>query len=155
MIVETTLESILDIVREVDERGAFLVSKDEPDFSTVEFLRAFQKKPGFRLFAWTEQAQKAGFISILPHSDPHTFYIGPMYIRPSFQGQRLGYAQMAAAVEWARQQGAKRLLVRTWGKNVRARRIIERLGFRLDREIPDARINGDSTVYYVLDIENE
>ncbi|MBN1580685.1 MAG: hypothetical protein JXA89_08265 [Anaerolineae bacterium] len=39
------------------------------------------------------------------------------------------------------------------GENIRVRRIVDRLGFRLVKEIPNARINGDSTVYYALGID--
>ncbi|MBN1934699.1 MAG: GNAT family N-acetyltransferase [Anaerolineae bacterium] len=153
MLAEVTIDAILDVVREVDETGAFLHSRDEPDFSTVAFLRGFEGAPGFHLFAWMRQDQAAGFISLLPDRDDDTLSIGPMYIRPTFQGQSLGRAQFAAVVEWAGARGIKHLYVRTWGGNVRARRIFQRAGFRLVEEILDARVNGDSTVYYLLDIE--
>lgn len=154
MLIQVAVDDMVDVLREVDETGAFVHSRDEPDFSVVEFLRSFDGAPGFALFAWLEQGQVAGFISLLPEDD-QSLSVGPMYVRPAFQGQGIGGAQFQAAVDWAQERGARRLWVRTWGGNVRARRVFERAGFSLDREIPDHRVNGDSTVYYLMDIDCE
>lgn len=155
MLVQTAIDDINDVLREVDETGAFLHSRDEPDFSTAAFLREFEGAPGFALFAWLEQGQVAGFISLLPDEECDTLSVGPMYVSPVFQGRGIGGAQFRAVVAWARERGIRRLWVRTWGGNVRARRVFERAGFSLDHEIPNHRVNGDSTVYYLLDIDCE
>ncbi len=155
MLVQVAFDDIIDVLREVDQTGAFVHSRDEPDFSVVEFLRSFEGSPGFALFAWQAQGRVAGFVSLLPDEDADTLSVGPMYVRPAFQGQGIGGAQFAAVVAWAQERGARRLWVRTWGGNVRARRVFERAGFNLDHEIPDHRVNGDSTVYYLMDIDCE
>ena len=151
---ETSLTAIANVIQEVDQTRAFVVSRDEPDFSAWTFFHEFEQKPGFHLFALMYRSQVAGFISILPNEDRDTLDIGPMYVRPQFRGLGLGHTQVKAVVEWAESRQIKHLTIRTWGENIRVKRIVKKLGFRLDKEIPNARIDGDSTVYYVLDIDD-
>lgn len=148
----TTLTQIADVVREVDTSGAFLHSRDEPDFSCYSFLRGFEGEPGFQLFAMSDGETIAGFISLLPGRDREILDIGPTYIRPAYQNQGLGSRQIQAVVQWARTRGIRHMGVRTWGENKRARQVFEKAGFVLEREVPNARVNGDSTVYYRLDL---
>jgi GNAT superfamily N-acetyltransferase len=152
---ETTLAQIAEVVREVDSRGAFLHSRDEPDFSCYLFLHGFVGEAGFHLFALRDGDATAGFVSLLPGDDKGTLDIGPTYIRPAYQNHGLGSRQVQAVVRWARSRGIRHMGVRTWGENTRARQIFEKAGFVLEREVPNARVNGDSTVYYRLDLETD
>jgi len=152
---ETTLAQIAQVVREVDISGAFLHARDEPDFSCYLFLKGFEDDPGFHLFALRDKDTFAGFVSLLPGADRETLDIGPTYIRPAYQNQGLGSRQMQAVVRWAKARGIRHMGARTWGGNIRARQVFEKAGFVLEREAPDARVNGDSTVYYRLDLETD
>ncbi len=152
LLQETSLAAAQEIIREVDQTNAFVVAKDEPDFSTWAFLGEFEREQDFHLFGLIARSEMVGFISVLPHAGQDALDIGPMYVRPRFRGRGWGRAQIAGVVEWAGARGTRRLYLRTWGQNARVRHIVEKLGFRLDREIPNARIDGDSTVYYVLDM---
>jgi RimJ/RimL family protein N-acetyltransferase len=148
---ETPLEQIAEIVREVDRSRAFLHSKSEPGFSCYTFLDEFACDPDFHAFALRCENEIAGFVTLLPGASKDTQDIGPMYIRPAYQGQGLGGKQIQAAVRWAKARGIRHMHARTWGGNIRARRIFEKAGFVLEREVPNARVNGDSTVFYLLD----
>ena len=146
------LTQIADVVREVDTSGVFLHSRDEPDFSCYSFLNGFVGEAGFHLFALRDGDVTAGFVSLLPGDDKESLDIGPTYIRPAYQNQGLGSRQIQAVVQWARTRGIRHMGVRTWGENKRARQVFEKAGFVLEREVPNARVNGDSTVYYRLDL---
>jgi RimJ/RimL family protein N-acetyltransferase len=150
---ETTLNQIAEAVREVDTSSAFLHSRDEPDFSCYSFLSGFEGDPGFHLFAVRDEDTTAGFISLLPGAGRERLDIGPTYIRPAYQNRGLGSQQIQAVVQWAKERGVRHMGARTWGENIRARQVFEKAGFVLEREALNARVNGDSTVYYRLDLE--
>jgi hypothetical protein len=61
---------------------------------------------------------------------------------------------MEEARQWAQDREARKLHTATWGQNLRARQLFEGLGFECINEIPDARVNGDSTVEYLLHLED-
>ncbi len=152
---KATLAQIAEVVREVDTSGAFLHSRDEPDFSCYSFLSGFEGDPGFHLFAIRDGDTTAGFVSLLPGADGETLDIGPTYIRPAYRNRGLGSRQIQAVVQWARARGIRHMGVRTWGENTRARQVFGKAGFVLEREVSNARVNGDSTVYYRLDLETD
>ncbi len=102
----------------------------------------------------SDQSEPIGFAVILPHKEERVVSIGPVYVREQFQGQGLGRRLIEGLVEWAKIKGVRALFTQTWGGNTRARRLLENLGFQFLREKPDTRVNGDSTVQYLLEINN-
>lgn len=76
-------------------------------------------------------------IDALPYpSLAHTFWVHALYLHPDGRGTGAGKALMRAAIEGARERGASRVALWVNGRNERARRFYERLGFRESGRIP-------------------
>jgi RimJ/RimL family protein N-acetyltransferase len=153
ILKEMCLEQIQHIVNEADENNAFLAHKNEPDFKVMDFLKHFEKEKDFHIFALIDGISLAGFISVLPTNEEHVLSIGPMYICQKYQGMGLGKKQVAEVVKWAKSKQFKRLYTKTWGQNFRSIQIFESLGFIFVTQSRYQRVNGDSTVKYVYDIQ--
>ncbi len=148
--------NIEDILREADETKAILPTRDDPGLSMLEFCTAGEDEdhPGFRLFTLEDpDGGSTGFIVVWDTPRKGMLYIGPMYIRVDSRGRGLGRLQVERIIEWCRENGYTGIFTNTWGSNAASRKVFEKLGFHLIREIPDARVDGDSTVSYILDVE--
>jgi ribosomal protein S18 acetylase RimI-like enzyme len=67
----------------------------------------------------------------LPASD-HVWTITGLAVDPRAQGTGAGRALMAAVIDEARRRGGRRLTLRVFAPNERARRLYERLGFEVE-----------------------
>jgi len=153
---EVAFTRLAELVDETINTGAFIERRDDAD---EPFLRAIPEilgaDPGFRCFAALEDGDKpVGYVTVFPHDDSGALDIGPLYVRAQYRGRGLGRRLMERALEYARGNDAQEIYTATWGENIRVQRLFESLGFTRIREIPEARINGDSTVEYVLRLTN-
>lgn len=139
-----------DLIQEADEGEFFLSSRSDPKFLVMEFLLEKSKKEGFHLFvAVNSENTQLGFISLFPYKE-NIFAIGPMYIKKEFQGRGIGKFQVVNLMKWAREKGIRELFTKTWGHNTASRKIFESVGFIIDKEILNDRVDGDSTINYKL-----
>jgi RimJ/RimL family protein N-acetyltransferase len=152
MLKETSPEELLSIINKADQDSAFLPNRDEPNFKVSDLLMNLMHEKDFHIFAFADEMNIVGFISILPNNEEEALAIGPMYILKEYQGLGLGKKQVVELVEWAKCKQTRKIYTRTWGQNRRSRKIFECLGFILIAENPGQRINGDSTFKYVLNI---
>lgn len=75
-------------------------------------------------------------------------YLEELYVTPALRGQGLGRALLEAALEHARERGARHIDLNTSDDDVAARALYERMGFT-DREgAPD----GSQMLYYERDL---
>jgi len=137
---------------EADKEKSFIPTVDDPNFEVDHFLDQMEKTPGYVLFVTqNEFGDNLGFISVFPHHrDEGVYSIGPMYVKKEFRGKSIGKYQVEKVIEWASNERIKKLHTKTWGNNIGSRKIFEDLGFKLTKEKPNDRINGDSTVTYEL-----
>lgn len=149
---EADFNEVIELINEADESNAFLPDINEPDFTVSNFFKSYKGKENFFIFSLIDGEDIAGFISLLPTREGNALAIGPMYIKPGFRGKGLGRIQVEEVINWARCNKIKRLYTKTWGENYSSRRIFESLGFIMIKEIPRRRVNGYSTVKYMLDI---
>ena len=150
---ESTHREIADLIREVLGTGAFVERTTDDEPFVVEAAEIFAGSPGFRISALTDaQAQPVGFVMTVPNEEPDTLEIGPTYVASELRGQGLGKNMVARVIDWAREHGVRRLVIATWGENARARHIFESVGFTFAGEELGARVNGDSTVHFALDL---
>lgn len=138
------------LAKEADLVKAFLPSRSEPDSSIEKFLLKTDSLG--TIFFGTFRANKIiGFVSLMPKNEG-VFSIGPMYVAKDFQGQHIGKQQVLEIIDWAKKQRLKGLFTKTWGENIPSRNIFEGLGFKATEEKPNARVNGDSTIKYFLEL---
>ncbi len=150
------LEDVADLVADADAAGAFLAARDDPGFTLAEYLQSREGREGFRLFALRDAAgEPVGFVTDEPARKRGSHDIAVSYVRREDRGRGLGRRLVAEIVERCRREGVATVHTRTWGANAASRRIFESLGFECLREVPDARIDGDSTVFYRLDLTGD
>lgn len=148
---EIVIEDAIEAIREADSEKAFLPSVSDPGFSVEKFLVQGEIL-GYRLFGTFDVRNiLVGFASI-NQKDVSIVSIGPMYIVKTSRGKGLGRWQVEKVIDWAIANGIRSLTTRTWGENIASRKIFEDLGFKLVEEKLNARINGDSTLKYHLDL---
>ena len=152
-LCQTKVQEIIDIIHEADDSKEFLPSKADADFSVYKFFIESDQNIGIYLFALKDDhGLSLGFISLIPDKVALHAHIGPMYIRRQYRGLSLGKIQVQEIIEWCKNIGVKKLSSKTWGSNLRSRKIFEELGFTIYDERLGQRINGDSTVKYSIDI---
>jgi RimJ/RimL family protein N-acetyltransferase len=146
---DSSFAEIEDLVEEAEAAQAFVPMKGDVPPYLLNLFEYFQQKCEYRFFLLLDnQRTKLGFLLFLLHPEENAMSIGSMYIGQKYQGQGLGIRLVKEAVQWAKAQGADTIFTQTWGQNIRSQRIFERFHFQRTQEIPDTRINGDSTVKY-------
>ena len=153
---EVTFSDLTGLVQEAIDTKSFLPLKGDEESFLRSLPQLFGGHPDCRFFVLLEnQVQEIGFIVVLPHKEERTLSIGPMYIREQCQGMGLGKHLVEGLIRWAKAEGIEWLFTQTWGENTRSRRVFEGLGFQCVGEEPGTRVNGDSTVKYLLQIEGQ
>ena len=103
---------------------------DNPD--EYRFFEAGHTTPDDVLVA-VREGRIAGWVKLTPathlRSNQHVKMIGGLAVDPEHQGGGVGRILVEAAVERARQQGARKVSLRVLGGNAVARRLYERCGF--------------------------
>jgi len=74
-------------------------------------------------------------------SDALECYLAELYVRPAMRGQGQGRALLAAALDYARSEGANYMDLGTGDNDVVARRLYESFGFSNREGKPDGPIN--------------
>ena len=139
-----------DLIKEAKDSNAFLPSKDDEG---IIFLEEMERIESCHFLLYKDELYQAGFAVLLPYSEPDMMSIGPTYIKKEFQGHGIGKSLVKDLITYSNEAGLKGLYTKTWGKNKPSRRIFESLGFECVGEKPKARINGDSTVKYFLELK--
>jgi ribosomal protein S18 acetylase RimI-like enzyme len=62
----------------------------------------------------------------------HVWHVTGLAVDPEFEGRGAGRALMHALIELARERGGRRMTLRVFAPNERARRLYERLGFEVE-----------------------
>jgi ribosomal protein S18 acetylase RimI-like enzyme len=85
----------------------------------------------------------------LPASE-HVWYVSGLAVDPQFEGRGVGRALMEELIELARERGGRRMTLRVFAPNERARRLYERLGFETEGILRGEFMVGDQE--YVDDL---
>ncbi len=151
---EVPYSDLANLVREaMDSQGLLPLTEDIQPFLQV-LPGLFESHPNYHPFLLLEnETYPVGFIIALPHKEPGTLSIGPMYISRQYRGKGLGHRLVEALIQWAKTHGVACLSTQTGKKNTPSRRIFEKLAFECIGEQPNTRVNADSTVRYLLRIE--
>lgn len=148
---EVKVAQATELIQAADIEQAFLPDAKDPNFSVEKFLLSLETLPDFHFFVGTDsQGEKLGFISLLSHKTKGTISIGPMYVEKKHRGLGVGKLMIKQGIAWARENNFNKMFTKTWGQNQGSRKIFESLGFIQIKETLNARVNGDSTVFYEL-----
>jgi ribosomal protein S18 acetylase RimI-like enzyme len=80
----------------------------------------------------------------------HVWHVTGLAVDPSSEGRGAGRALMEGLIELARERGGRRMTLRVFGPNERARRLYERLGFEVEGVLRGEFMVGDQE--YVDDV---
>jgi ribosomal protein S18 acetylase RimI-like enzyme len=80
----------------------------------------------------------------------HVWYVSGLAVDPQFEGRGVGRALTQALIELARERGGRRMTLRVFAPNERARRLYERLGFETEGILRGEFMVGDGE--YVDDV---
>jgi diamine N-acetyltransferase len=107
-------------------------------FWSVERLAAIISDPAcLTLVAEDSTGQADGFLTIEPVDDD-VVELTRLYVDPANRGAGVGAALVEAGLAWARDRGARSMLVNVFADNHGGRRFYERAGFTLTRLEPYA-----------------
>jgi len=154
MITYETYRSLSDITDLLEQsKDAFVPSSTHPAETPREVLEAHQNKIPFQLFGFVSDGAPVSYISALPYGD-HTdiVAIGPMYVSQSERGKGLGRMQVEEFIKYATSQEFKGIFTKTWGTNTASQKIFESLGFKVIGTKENDRIDGSSTLNYMLNL---
>ncbi len=89
------------------------------------------------------------------YPDLSTTYLGLMLLDPDHRGEGVGSAVHDAFAVWARQHGAKRLMLSVVEENGAAYRFWQRLGYRQTRVLPPTRFKQKTHSRFELKLDLE
>jgi GNAT superfamily N-acetyltransferase len=111
---------------------------------TVPDITELQERyvlPGGNFFIARSEEQVLGCIG-LRHLDDGKGMLKRFAVVPSHQGEGIGSGLVGSALDWARNQDFKKLILHT-NRSEQARHIYERAGFRVVDFLPDKGKSGD------------
>lgn len=84
------------------------------------------------LFYYEENQQKIGMVKLLPltYRSAHIVYLGGFAVHPAFFGQGMGTKFLTEIIQYAHNQGFKRIELSTATSNAAAIRVYEKCGFQ-------------------------
>lgn len=95
--------------------------------------------------AWIAEldGERVGCIFCTASDLPETAQLRLLLVEPRMRGAGLGARLVDECVRFARRSGYRRIMLWTTDSQIQARRIYERVGFRLDRREPQRRFGHD------------
>lgn len=148
---ECLLENTKQILEFADTEEAFIKSRSDSDKTLYEVMKDFSNSKVFRIFeVINEENKSVGIVSAFPHKDPNTLSLGIMYILPEHRGKGYGKLMIKLFIEYARKEGFKKIYTKTWSSNIASKKVFNKLGFKEISRVENDRVNGDSTVKYLL-----
>lgn len=151
-ILEVKYAELAELIQEAKETRSFLpIKKDEKPF--LEKMEQFDGRCDHHFFLYKNNFGKSvGFAVILPHQIDGVLSLGPIYVIKSEQGKGHGRKMVENIITWCSNRCVRSLATQTWGSNVKSQQLLESLGFEYVEEKKNTRTNGDSTVIYVLEL---
>ncbi|RLI91016.1 MAG: hypothetical protein DRO89_04790 [Candidatus Altiarchaeales archaeon] len=96
---------------------------------TEDFILNIANRNDFRFFIITLSGKVIGFIGVLFHVNVGRAEIGPICIRSIHRGRGIGTRLLNHAMEFLRQRGIRRVIVRIKSENTGALRFFRKNGF--------------------------
>jgi ribosomal protein S18 acetylase RimI-like enzyme len=92
-------------------------------------------------FVWEEQGRIVGNANIAPLSESgHQWVMSNVAVEPEYRGRGIASALVGAAIDYATQNGATRLLLQVWNRNGVAVRLYHRYGMQVIGETTRLRL---------------
>jgi len=147
---KTNISQIHQLLEE--SKDSFLPTRQDKTFNPKLLMQKFEQNPEFQLFnIVNEHNTPVSYITALPYK-PTIISVGPMYVSKNHQGQGLGKKQLQEFINWAKEKHYEEIYAKTWSGNEASKNVFLKLGFQITEEVPNDRINGDSTVKLFLKI---
>jgi len=125
---------------------------EPPDLAAFEDPHAAIVAPGGQIFFATEGASVIGTCAVLK-SGPGEMELAKMAVAPAAQGRGIGRLLGEAAIAFAREAGAQRLVLISNSRLMPALTLYQRLGFR-PGPLPHGSGYARGDVYMTLDLDS-
>jgi RimJ/RimL family protein N-acetyltransferase len=122
MFAELRLRALTDTLGPADPQY-----RDEITFTAAQWRRRLR---AHAQFAAQLDDRLVGLIGA-QRQTPQTVYLYSLWLEPTVRGRGVGHSLLCAAIDWARETGARTVTLRVDADNTRARDVYERLGFRI------------------------
>ncbi len=96
---------------------------------TEDFIRSIARRDDFRFFVVTLRGRVVGFVGVLFHVNVSRAEIGPICVDSLYRGRGFGMKLLACAINFLRQVGIRRVIVRIKSDNRRAWGFFRKNGF--------------------------
>jgi ribosomal protein S18 acetylase RimI-like enzyme len=128
------------------------VSRQAVEESVALQLERMREDPGFpskALVARTDDGSLAGFVLVAKTHNDATGQLEAsllsQYVAEPYRGQALGHRLMAAAEDWARQQGLPRISLSVGVHNTLGQKLYESLGYQVETLRMSKKLNERET----------
>jgi RimJ/RimL family protein N-acetyltransferase len=143
---EFTLNDVKELIKE--SNNSFLPSSTSPHIDTDSLIKKFVRDSNFKIYGYRNNHLPVTYIIALSYKHKHQIAIGPMFVKDSMRGKKLGKLQVSEFMKIYKNLGFKEVFTKTWLSNEASKKIFTELGFRELSRIPKDRIDGDATVIY-------
>ncbi|MBR1838140.1 MAG: GNAT family N-acetyltransferase [Bacteroidaceae bacterium] len=103
---------------------------EESDLYTFSHIDTILRDGGQIFFALDGTGHVVGCCALIWHEDAQCFELGKMAVTPAAQGQHIGYALGQEALNYARQRGARRIVLEGNTRLVASIALYKKLGFK-------------------------
>lgn len=104
----------------------------------AKFAQAAILEPNGMLYVWEDEGRLLGLASLFVEEQEESAIrlpcryaeLNTLYVRPEASDRGIGTALYQAACQWAKEQGADRVILMTLGENQAARSFYEKMGMQ-------------------------
>lgn len=151
---ETSPEQLKSLFAEAETNQAFLASKKEAKKTIRDVTQKMIDEFEAEVFELQNPEGKAVGFAVVFVKDS-SLIIGPIYIASAYQGQGYSKVLLKHIVRLAKNKNLDSIVTKTWGENKASRHLFQSHDFTQLKEVLDDRVNGDSTVSYMLQLPSD
>lgn len=137
----------------VESEHAFLPTKNHPDETAISLVEKFKRDEKYAALGYVLGSKAISYVIALSGRHDDEIAIGPMYVAKDFRGKGVGTEQIKDFIKHYADQSYDMIYTKTWMNNAASQHSFASTGFiEAGREIGN-RIDGDTTISYVLHLD--
>ncbi|MGG3564676.1 GNAT family N-acetyltransferase [Neobacillus rhizosphaerae] len=133
MFIQKATINELEVVTELFDLYRVFYQQDSDLYAAKEFLKERMVNEESVIFAAFEDNTALGFVQLYPSfssvSMKRSWVLNDLYVKQEARGKGVGENLIKTALHFAKESGAKGVLLETGKGNVNAQRLYEKIGF--------------------------
>ncbi len=134
----------------LESEKSFLPSVNNPQETANTLFSRFSQDPLFAIYGYKIEGDTVSYITTLSYQDFNSVSIWPMFVSNKVHGKGIGKKQVLDFINLYKNKGTNAFFTKTWQNNNASIKIFIDLGFKEIKRHPNDRIDGDSTIDYLL-----